>query len=222
MSKFNFILVISLSLCGNLGSAFASKDSVVTQVVPEGTFQLAEKGSLKEFKKKTQNVDLNSQDEEKMTFLMKAALGGNLEVARYLIDRKVDLELQNRVGDTALAVAVGNMQFEVAELLIQSGANVDIPISGESEETLLMRVSVDSLKLAELVIKKDRSLVNKRSIQSETPLMAAARYGSPQSIQLLLKAGADPTLRNKKGQTAKDLARESKNKKALEILEKRK
>lgn len=222
MSKFNFIIVISLFLCGNLSSAFASKASVATQVVPEGTFQLAEKGSLKEFKKKTQNIDLNSQDEEKMTFLMKAALGGNLEVARYLIDRKVDLELQNRVGDTALAVAVGNMQFEVAEHLIQSGANVDIPISGESEETLLMRVSVDSPKLTELIIKKDSSLVNKRSVRSETPLMAAARYGSPQSIQLLLKSGADPTLRNKKGQTAKDLARESKNKKALEILEKRK
>lgn len=222
MRKFTLALVIGLSFCAEWSSASQSHSIAEAKPIPEKTFELAEKGSLKEFIKNTQNINLNAQDEEKMTLLMKAGLGGNREVTEYLISRKVDLELKNRVGDTALAVAVGNMQFDVAEMLIKAGANIDIPISGESEETLLMRAAVDSPKLAELILKKDGSLVNKRSVQSETPLMAAARYGSPQSLQLLLNAGADPHLRNKKGQTAKDIAKESKNKKALEILEKRK
>lgn len=215
-------IIASLALCGIPSFAQTSGAKGKNNNTSEETFQLAEKGSLTEFKKGTLALDLNAQDAEEMTFLMKAALGGNLPVVRYLIAQKVNLELKNRVGDTALAVAVGNMQFEVAKLLIQAGANFDIPISGESEETLLMRVSVDSPKLAELILKKDKSLVNKKSIQGETALMAAARFGSADSLRLLLKAGADPSLRNGKGQTALDIAKESKNKSAVSILEKRK
>lgn len=217
-----FLILLCLSFSGYVSAASTSKISPEEGSVPEATFRVAETGSLNDFKKKTSKVNLNAQDSEKMTLLARAALGGNLEVARYLIKKKVNLETPNRVGDTALAVAIGNMQYDVAKLLIEAGANVDIPISGETEESLLMRAATDSPKMTETIVKKNSSLVNKRNNQGETPLMVAARYGSPESLKILMNAGADPTLRNNKGQTAQEIAKESKNKNTFEFLNKRK
>lgn len=56
-------------------------------------------------------------------------------------------------------------------------------------------------------------------VNGETPLMLAANYGDPQIVSLLVDKGADTSLRNARGQTAADIARERQNTKALAILE---
>ena len=48
--------------------------------------------------------------------------------------------------------------------------------------------------------------VNRRSCGGETALFPAALHWDVSSIRLLLGAGADPTVRNAKGQTALDMA----------------
>jgi len=52
--------------------------------------------------------------------------------------------------------------------------------------------------------------VNGKNNAQETALMAAARYGQPESAQLLINNGADLFARNARGQMAKDLAFEAK------------
>jgi ankyrin repeat protein len=47
-----------------------------------------------------------------------------------------------------------------------------------------------------------------RDKRGRTALLAAANYGVPATVSLLLERGADPTVRGDDGMTALDLARE--------------
>jgi hypothetical protein len=53
--------------------------------------------------------------------------------------------------------------------------------------------------------------LNRRNVEGQTPLMVTL---DPETARVLLDAGADKTVRDKKGKTALDLARE------LELTEK--
>jgi ankyrin repeat protein len=51
--------------------------------------------------------------------------------------------------------------------------------------------------------------IDAESPNQTTPLMMAAMYGSATTVSILLDAGADPRLRNAKGLSALDFAREA-------------
>jgi ankyrin repeat protein len=61
--------------------------------------------------------------------------------------------------------------------------------------------------------------VNKKYEQGYTPLMIAASIDSP-AVELLLKNGADPFLKNAQGKTSLDLARQFNHQQASRVLEK--
>ena len=56
------------------------------------------------------------------------------------------------------------------------------------------------------VLKTNGSKLNAQDYEGWTPLHVAARYGyKPKMLQALIDAGADPTIRNNRGETACDL-----------------
>lgn len=72
--------------------------------------------------------------------------------------------------------------------------------------------------VAMLINHKDINL-NARAQAGWTPLMLAAREGNAELVELLLKAGADDTLKNKSHATALDIARRSSRHSVVEQLE---
>lgn len=204
-----FIFLLSASV------SFAKVDTKVKAVVTA-----AQTGDSSQFNKliKDKSIDLNAQDEEGMTPLMSAALGGHVGIVKQLLSKKVKLETKNPQGDTALAVALSNDKFEVAKLLINSGANVDITVAGDEGDSLLMRAASNDLKTTELILKKKKSLVNKTNKLGETALIQSTRFGQLDIVKLLLKNGADTKLKDKEGQTALDIAKKSQNQEAVQLL----
>ncbi len=56
------------------------------------------------------------------------------------------------------------------------------------------------------ILKTNGSKLNAQDFEGWTPLHVAARYGyKPEMLQALIDAGADPSIRNKRGETACDL-----------------
>lgn len=68
------------------------------------------------------------------TPLMEAAQEGHLDLVRYLLESAADVHAQTQTGDTALTYACENGHTDVADLLLQFGANLvdrtfdDLPI----------------------------------------------------------------------------------------------
>jgi ankyrin repeat protein len=95
----------------------------------------------------------------------------------------------------------------VCRLLLESGADVDAREGGPDGFTSLMHAaSVDDRDLLELMISFGAN-VDSRMIGGYTPLMLAALHDHIHVLRSLLAAGADPSLRNREGRTARDLAR---------------
>lgn len=156
-----------------------------------------------------QGWDVNGK--EARSLLVNAASVGDADVVRAFIEEGANV--RGRVNSISLLqVARGK---EVFQALISAGANVN----GESVNNLyppLLRAAelgeTDSLA----VFIQAGAKVNIESADGTTALMMAARSGVPGSVKLLLSAGADPTKRNKYGETAVDYARHGEESDALE------
>ena len=77
------------------------------------------------------------------TPLMEAAQEGHLELVKYLIKSQANVNAQTGTGDTALTYACENGHTDVADVLLQHGAElVSVPVVYTGEE--LASVSVTS------------------------------------------------------------------------------
>uniref|UniRef100_A0A8C1YMT1 Poly [ADP-ribose] polymerase n=1 Tax=Cyprinus carpio TaxID=7962 RepID=A0A8C1YMT1_CYPCA len=104
---------------------------------------------------------------------------------------------------TPLHLAAGYNNLEVAEYLLQHGAEVNSQDKG-GLIPLHNAASYGHVDVAALLIKYN-ACVNATDKWAFTPLHEAAQKGRTQLCALLLAHGADPTLRNQEGQSPLDL-----------------
>lgn len=114
----------------------------------------------------------------------------------------LDVNLLNPAGESALMLAAIKGQIEWCERLLQRGAKVNQP----GWTPLHYAASGPNPRVIELLLGRG-ALLDARSPNGSTPLMMAARYGSEESVRLLLERGANPTLRNERELDAADFAR---------------
>lgn len=201
------------------GLLFLSSSCLAQPISTEQALEAAGSGNvlvLQNYRKSRGN--LNSKGPHGMTPLMQAVAFGQTKVVEYLLKQKVDLEIQNENGDTALAMAIGNEQDEIAVLLIHAGAKTDV-LGGENKNNLtFMAASVNALKTLEILVKKNPEQLRQKNKNGDTPLHEGARFGSNKTINILLKANAPKHLKNHEGQTPLDIAKSIGNESATKLL----
>ncbi|XP_060527236.1 poly [ADP-ribose] polymerase tankyrase isoform X2 [Cylas formicarius] len=137
--------------------------------------------------------------------LLDAAKKGNLaRVQRLVTPENINCRDAQGRNSTPLHLAAGYNNVEVAEFLLENGADVNaqdkgglIPLHNAS--------SYGHLDIAALLIKYN-TVVNATDKWGFTPLHEAAQKGRTQLCALLLAHGADPFLKNQEGQAPVDLA----------------
>ncbi|MFP5518889.1 MAG: ankyrin repeat domain-containing protein [Bdellovibrionia bacterium] len=128
---------------------------------------------------------LNFQGHQKLTPLMMAVAFERESLVDLLIQKKVDLELKNEAGDTALAMAVGNEKNSIAKKLIAAGAKVDVSC-GELDNTLLMcAAQTNNLDIAKEILKKAPKEVSKKNNKGQTAADLAKEYGNKDILKVL-------------------------------------
>jgi ankyrin repeat protein len=146
--------------------------------------------------------DPNSVSESGQVGLYLALRDDSPKVTAVLLaapDLKVDVA--NAIGETPLMMAALRGNYEVSLKLIERGAKV----RRSGWTPLHYAASGPEVRVVELMLKHGAD-VNARAPNLNTPLMLAARYGDEESVKLLLSRGADKSLLNEQGQSAKDYA----------------
>lgn len=137
--------------------------------------------------------------------LLDAAKKGNLaRVQRLVTPENINCRDSQGRNSTPLHLAAGYNNFEVAEYLLEQGADVNAQDKG-GLIALHNASSYGHLEIAALLIKFSTQ-VNAVDKWSFTPLHEAAQKSRTQLCSLLLAHGADPFMKNQEGQTCYDLA----------------
>ena len=131
--------------------------------------------------------------------VIEAARNTDRATLRALVQRKVDVNVTEGDGSTALHWASYRNDVESADVLIRAGANVNA--ANDLGVTPLWPASLNGN--VEMVKRLLSAGANPKAtlLRGETLLMTAARAGHADVVQLLLSAGADPNARPTRGET---------------------
>ena len=144
----------------------------------------------------TEVVDVNAQSETGLTPLMFAGMYNAIDIARYLLERGADPNVQNNDGGTALILAVGNI--EVLDILLEAGADPNIAmwhdITNNNVVENITRGNNTNSNATENMIRRNSNI---------TALMLASFSCNANIVHRLLENGADPYQTDYNGHTAR-------------------
>lgn len=152
--------------------------------------------------------DPNTRDERGRPGLVAALHQGSLGVFDVLLKSPgIRINEASRQGETPLMMACIKGHLALARELIRRGADVN----REGWAPLHYAASADTPQTLDIVrlLLEQHAFIDAGSPNGTTPLMLAAQYSSESVVDLLLQEGADPLLRNQRGFTAADFARQA-------------
>lgn len=137
---------------------------------------------------------------EKNQDLLQAALWGDSEEVKRLLNQGADVNAKDKDGRTALMAAAYKARVESLKLLIDGGA--DVNAKDVKGRTALITASWEGhLEAMELLVYKGAE-INTKDNDGNTSLMMASRNGSYKVVKSLLDKGADVDAKDKADDTA--------------------
>ena len=177
-------------------------------------------------------ADPNLADSESgMTPLVAAVMRDHVPSVKALLENGADIEEPGPQGYRPLALAIAEARYEAAKTLMEAGADVSVasgkdgltPLmmiaaqTGPAEGAMFLPGSTRPTDIAKGLVER-KANVDAQSNVGMTALMVAAAHNSPPMIGLLIDAGADPDIKNKSGQTARDVAELNDNLEASQAI----
>lgn len=142
--------------------------------------------------------------------LINAVYNNKIKLIQFLLDNGADVNCMINNYSPLLIIVIedyNNDSSNIIKLLLEKGA--DITLANKDGNNSLMRACCRShghyiIENVQLLLSKEIG-INCQNNNGFTALMFAAQCGNFDIIKLLLAKGADATLKNKNGRTARDL-----------------
>lgn len=151
-----------------------------------------------------------ASEEEAQDILLDAAWDGDLDAAARAL-RYVSHGVCDMRGLTALHLAAERDKLAVAILLLDRGADPQTRSDG-GRTPLHLAARSSSASMVEMLIERGKSDPNSQTAKGRTPLHYAASKAADgeeerrEVLRVLRDWGADPTIEDKEGETARDVA----------------
>lgn len=148
--------------------------------------------------------------EEQSGFLDAVRDGQTREVRSYVLDKHVDVNCVNLLGETALQLAVNNDRHDIAKFLLENGAEVGTALlqAVAKESVEWVKALLDFVKETEIQgaspsrVSSSRQKSEARYSKFISPLMLAAHNDNQEIVKLLLTKGytiEEPPFHNRSG-----------------------
>lgn len=207
MKKFALCLMLPMLLCSNFSVAFAQKGVDLINI--NGQFVIAARaGNVARVQALLeQGAKVNSRDRNGDSALNMAAVKGNVALVDVLLQADADVNLANIAGVTPLMGATFGGSGELVRKLIAAKADT-APLDRVKKNAATYAAANGCTEcLAELL--RAGTQVNARLENDLTLLMWAAAYGHEATVRFLLAQGAERHLKDARGKTALDMAKEA-------------
>eukprot|EP00884_Botryococcus_braunii_P019951 jgi/Botrbrau1/663/Bobra.0161s0048.2 len=144
------------------------------------------------------------------------------EIVAELIKYKADINMKDKLGRTALHIAVSGNHQGAVNALLSAGADVEV-VDNDGRSILHYAVGKTSRagcssQIVDSLLALGMS-TNVADASGQTPLHYAAAKGVKSTTQTLIDAGADILAVDNEGRTPQDLAREFRHSRLLDLLE---
>ncbi|MCF8473630.1 MAG: ankyrin repeat domain-containing protein [Emcibacter sp.] len=160
-------------------------------------------------------VDVNKINVMGETALMIAAKNGNQEGVKSLLRHNALIDIKDSSGRTALIHAAQNGHLFSVKYLSEQESILSTT-TNEGNTALMLAAEKGHVDIVAFLSQYDD--IDHKNNMGDTALIMAARSGSYEVTEILLKAGANPRIRNSKRQKAHDATDEF-NKKLLTLIE---
>lgn len=169
-------------------------------------------------------ADINSEDQQKLTPFFYSCQTDNLELVKYLLSNGAQVEGSNGISFTPLNTAVSHDSIEIVHYLLENYPYIN-KLSGNSAlfyavgnyemTTLLLEWEADVNYFTDDVLDNTGKVL----FYGQSILHRAIFYKNPDIVNLLLKYGADVYINKNDGRTTLQLAKDSKNRKIVKLIE---
>lgn len=164
------------------------------------------------------NVLLGSKKE--FDFFEAAAAGKLDFVKKHLADQPEILNQYAVDGFTALGLSCFFSQKEIANFLLQNGADPNIASNNDFKVTPLHSAAAISQVGIVNILLENGANVNAKQSSGVTALHSAAHNGATEIVELLLKNGGDKNAKTEDGKSVLDFAREGDFAEVINLLTK--
>ena len=176
-------------------------------------------------------ADPNKVDGNGLTPLAAALMRDHVPSIEVLIEKGADVDVPGQQGYRPLTLALAEQKYEAAKALMAGGADVSHAASGQdltplmivaaqtgpAEGSIFLPGSARPTDVAKVLVERGAK-VDAQASNGMTALMVAASNNSAPMIGLLMDAGADPSIKNARGETAEDVADLNNNQEAAQAI----
>lgn len=143
---------------------------------------------------------------------------GKYEIVRLFLEAGYNASQRDTRGTPVLSLAIRDSHYEIASLLLEYGAEINLCSEDRSYSALMEAAQIGDLKTAQLLLSKNAD-TNIQSKDGQTALILAVGRKDIPMVQLLIKHNADWNISDHLGMSALGYAKLFNNKKILEAMQ---
>lgn len=162
---------------------------------------------IKKVDKNDSKADVNVKADLGNTPLHVAAMKGDPIIIEQLVKLGAKPDIKNKLGATPFQLAIESGHLEAVQALYKDESQLAV-VDKNGDTPIIIAAKTNRTDILKFLLTIDKKTMNLTNKDGKTALIIAAEYGSSDIVDILVKAGADRTIKSREGKTALDYAKE--------------